>query len=89
MDTNKEQVYLALIEDLRKQIQDRDELIEYLKPKAEAFDEVNSGSIHAQNFLQATSDAKAILEDLKNTQKEIALAKEKALSAVMNKIKDL
>lgn len=86
---NKEKTLLLLIEDLKKEIEERDETIQKMQKRLDAQEMYGAEWIHSSNFMQAIADAKAVQKQYEEALREIAAIRTKYMKEVSSLIQNL
>ena len=81
MDNNKEQVYIQRIKDLQSQLKERDEIIAKLIEERKHLESKELTLLDQENFYSELSEAKAMVQSMKQDLDEINSLKSDLVSA--------
>lgn len=81
MDNNKEQVYIQRIKDLQSQLKERDEIIAKLIEERKHLESKELALLDQENFYSELSEAKAMVQSMKQDLDEINSLKSDLVSA--------
>ncbi len=81
MDNNKEQVYIQRIKDLQSQLKERDETIAKLIEERKHLESKELALLDQENFYSELSEAKAMVQSMKQDLDEINSLKSDLVSA--------
>lgn len=83
---NSEQTYTKLIQELRDEIKEKDEIIRLQNEQLDAQKFSNEGWVHAKNFSEAIEEAKEMKKKYEEAYREIIKLKASYLGALQEMI---